>query len=109
METLAKVTGSRLASSRQKARALLELGRCAQLAGDPARAAGHYQRCYLSGGKWKESAAEARWQHGRVLEEMNDEAGARAVYRELVERRDLAGQPAVQAARERLKAMGGAA
>jgi hypothetical protein len=44
-----------------------------------------------------------------VLEEMNDEAGARAVYRELVERRDLAGQPAVQAARERLKAMGGAA
>ena len=109
METLAKVTGSRLASSRQKARALLELGRCAQLAGDAVRAAGYFERCYLSGGKWKESAAEARWQHGRVLEEMNEAERARAVYRELVERRDLAGEPVVQAAKERLKAMGGEA
>ena len=109
METLAKVTGSRLASSRQKARALLELGRCAQESGDAVRAAGYFERCYLSGGKWKESAAEARWQHGRVLEEMNEAERARAVYRELVERRDLAGEPVVQAAKERLKAMGGEA
>jgi hypothetical protein len=42
-----------------------------------------------------------------VLEEMNEAERARAVYRELVERRDLAGEPVVQAAKERLKAMGG--
>ena len=109
MPLLQKVTGSRLATSRHKARALLELGRCSILAGDHPGAARHFQRCYLSGARWKDCAAEAWLQHGRTLEHLKDPAAAADVYRGLLARNDMAALPPARAARERLAALEGSA
>jgi tetratricopeptide (TPR) repeat protein len=107
VEALTAVTTNRLATSQQKARALLGLGYLALEANDLPLAATHFQRCYLSGAKWKETAAEARLQHGLVLERMNDQANAARTYRELLAKNDLAALPPAQEARERLTKLEG--
>lgn len=106
---LERVTANRLATSAQKARALLELGRCAQDAGDLRRAMTHFERCYLSGAKYKDTAAEARLQHGIMLEKLQDSAGALTAYRALLEKRDLALLAPAKLARARITALEGGA
>lgn len=96
------VVSNRLALPAQKARALLALGRIALQSGDAARAAILFERCYLSGAKHRETAAEARLLHGRALEAAGRSPEAAAVYRELLTRRELAPSPAAAEARQRL-------
>ena len=88
-------------------RALLGLGYCALDAGELKAAAKHFERCYLSGAKWKEIAAEAWFQHGQVLEKMQDRPGALTAYRTLLERKDLAYLPPAREARTRISALEG--
>ena len=102
---LEKVTANRLATPSQKARALLLLGYCAMDAGDLRHAAVHFERCALSGAKFKDTAAEARLQHGLVLEKLQDQPAALAAYRALLERKDLAALAPARTARERLTAL----
>jgi tetratricopeptide (TPR) repeat protein len=104
-----RVLGSRTATSGQKARALLALGYGALDSGDLKGAARHFERCYLSGAKYRETAAEARLQHGLVLEKLNDKAAALSVYRDLTARKDLSFLPPGLQARERLTALEGGA
>ena len=104
---LEKVLSNRLALPAQKARALLALGYCALDAGDAKRAATHFERCWLSGAKFKDTAAEARLQHGLALEKLKDPAGALAVYRGLLEKNDLATLSPAQEARGRIAALEG--
>ena len=104
---LERVTTSRLATSAQKSRALLALGHCAMDTGDLKRAASHFERCYLSGAKYKDTAAEARLQHGLIFEKLKDRAGALTAYRDLLERKDLAFLPPAQQARARITALEG--
>ncbi|MES2466812.1 MAG: tetratricopeptide repeat protein [Verrucomicrobiota bacterium] len=104
---LEKVTTSRLAQHRQKARALLELGRCALAQANPAGAARHFERCYLSGAKFREFAAPAWLEHGLVLESINKPEEAAIVYRALLAKRDFATTPPAIQARERLKSLTG--
>lgn len=106
---LESVTSNRLATSAQKARALLALGYCAVDAGDLKRAAKHFERCYLSGAKWKDSAAEAWLQHGLVLEKLKDRAAALTAYRALLEKKDLAALAPVKEARARIAVLEGGA
>ena len=98
-----KVTGSRLAQHRQKARALLEWGRCALAQQDPARAAQHFQRCYLSGAKFREYAAQAWLEHGLALEAQQQRPAAIAVYQAFLAKRECAALPPAAQARERLQ------
>jgi tetratricopeptide (TPR) repeat protein len=107
VEALTAVTTNRLATSQQKARALLALGYLAREAIDLPLAAKHFQRCYLSGAKWKDTAAEARLQHGLVLEKMNDQANAVRTYKELLAKNELASLPPAKEARERLAKLEG--
>ncbi len=109
VEALTAVTTSRLATSQQKARALLGLGYLALDANDLPLAAKHFQRCCLSGAKWKETAAEAWLQHGLVLERMNDAASAARTYQAMLAKNDLAAQPPARQARERLAKLEGGA
>jgi len=106
---LEAVTANRLATSAHKARALLALGHCALEAGDLKRAAKHFERCYLSGAKWKDIAAEAWLQHGLVLEKLTDRAAALTAYRALLEKKDLAFLPPAKEARARIAALEGGA
>ncbi len=106
---LETVTTNRLATSSQKARALLALGYCALEAGDLKRAAKHFERCYLSGAKWKNTAAEAWLQHGLVLEKLKENAAALAAYRALVEKKDLASLSPAKEALARIAALEGGA
>ena len=107
VDLLEKVTTSRLSHHRQKARALLELGRCALVRQDPAAAAKHFERCYLSGAKFKEFAAQAWLEHGQVLEQQKKPEAAVPVYQALLAKRDYAALPAAAQARERLKSLTG--
>ncbi len=107
MDLLERVTTSRLALHRQKARALLELGRCALLRKDMAAASRHFERCYLSGAKFKEYAGPAWLEHGQALEAQKKPEAAIPVYQALLARRDYAALPATTAARERLKILTG--
>ena len=109
VNSLEAVTTNRLATSSQKARALLALGYCAMETGDPKRAAKHFERCYLSGAKWKETAAEAWLQHGLVLEKLKENAAALTTYRALLEKKDLAALPPARDARARIAALEGGA
>ena len=102
---LEKVIGSRLAQHRQKARALLELGRCALAQEDPARAARHFQRCYLSGANFRDCAAEAWLEHGLALESQRHLSDAIAVYQAFLAKRDCAALPPAARARARLQAL----
>lgn len=104
---LEKVTTSRLSQHRQKARALLELGRCALAQSNPGAAARHFERCYLSGAKFREFAAPAWLEHGLVLESINQPEEAANVYRALLAKRDFATTPPASRARERLKSLTG--
>ena len=104
---LEKVTTSRLAQHRQKARALLELGRCALAQQNPTLAARHFERCYLSGAKFREFAAPAWLEHGLVLEFLKKPDEASVVYRALLAKRDYATTPPAIRARERLKILTG--
>ena len=106
---LEAVTTNRLATSAQKARALLALGFCALDAGDLKRAAKHFERCYLSGAKWKDTAAEAWLQHGLVLEKFKDRGAALTAYRALLDKKDLAFLPPARQARARIAALEGGA
>jgi TolA-binding protein len=106
---LERVTANRLATSAQKARALLALGHCIMDTGDLKRAATHFERCYLSGAKYKDTAAEARLQHGLLLEKLHGKAAALTAYRELLEKKDLAFLPPAQQARARITALEGGA
>ena len=106
---LEAVTTNRLATSAQKARALLTLGYAALDAGDDKRAAKYFERCYLSGAKWKDTAAEAWLQHGLTLEKLKDRAAALTAYRALLEKKDLAALSPAKAARERIAALEGGA
>lgn len=106
-ETLRKVAGGRLTLPRQKARALLELGRCALDRGDPAKAATHFQRCYLSGARFPEFAGEAWIQHGLCLEALKRTDEAVKVYQALLAKRGFKTLPVAGRARERLAALGG--
>jgi len=109
VEALTAVTTNRLATSQQKARALLALGYLAVEANDFALAARHFQRCYLSGAKWKDTAAEAWLQHGKVLEKLNEAAKAASTYKEMLAKKDLASLPPASEARERLAKLEGGA
>ena len=102
-----RVTTSRLAASGQKAKALLGLGHCALDAGDLQKAAARFERCCLSGARFKETAAEAWLHHGLVLEKLRDRAAALTAYRTLLEKKDLAFLPPARQARERLLALEG--
>jgi len=104
---LEKVTTSRLSHHRQKARALLELGRCALAARDVPAAVRHFQRCYLSGAKFKEYAAPAWVEHGQALESQKKPDEAIPVYQALLAKRDDAALPAAAQGRARLKALTG--
>lgn len=106
-EALTAVTTSRLATSQQKARALLGLGYLALDAGDLKLAAKHFQRCYLSGAKWKDTAAEAWLQHGLALERLKDQTNALKTYREMLAKIDLAALPPATEARARLAKLEG--
>lgn len=108
-EALTAVTTNRLANSQQKAWALLGLGYLALDAGDLKLAGRHFQRCYLSGAKWKDTAADAWLQHGLVLEKLNDQANALKTYREMLAKNDLAAQPPAAEARARLAILEGGA
>ena len=107
IDLLEKVTSSRLSQHRQKARALLELGRSALARRDPISAAKHFERCYLSGAKFKEYAAPAWLEHGMVLESQQKPEAAVPVYQALLAKRDFAALPAAAQARERLKTITG--
>lgn len=102
---LEKVTGSRLSQHRQKARALLELGRCALAQQDPARAARHFQRCYLSGANFREWAAQAWLEHGLALESQRQGPAALAVYQAFLAKREWAALPPAAQARTRIQAL----
>ncbi len=104
---LEAVTTNRLATSAQKARALLALGYAAMDAGDDKRAAKHFERCYVSGAKWKDTAAEAWLQHGLVLEKLKERAAALTAYRALLEKKDLASLSPAKEARARIAALEG--
>ena len=105
VDVLAKVTTSRLSQHRQKARALLEMGRCAFAAKDFPSAVRHFQRCYLSGAKFKEYAAPAWLEHGQALESQKKSDEAIPVYQALLAKREYAALPAAATARERLKSL----
>ena len=108
-EALTEVTTSRLATTLQKARALLALGHCALDAGDLPLAAKHFQRCCLSGAKWKDTAAEAWLQHALVLEQLRDRPAAVATLRTMLAKPDLAALPPAKEARAKLAAWEGGA
>jgi len=102
---LEKVTTSRLSHHRQKARALLELGRTALARHDLPGAARHLERCYLSGGKFKEWAGPAYLELGQILETQKKIPEAIATYRALLNKREYAALPVTGQARGRLKAL----
>lgn len=104
-DLLQKITGSRLSTNPQKARALLELGRCALAANEPDRALRHFERCCLSGAHSREIAAEAWLQRGRILESRHQPEAAAEVLRQMLAKRDLATLPAGAQARERLQVL----
>lgn len=105
LATLNSVTASPLASPQQKCQALLALGHLHLASRDPARATPFFQRCYLSGAKWKDSAADARFHHGLCLEQQNHTDEAASVYRELLAKPDLAAFPHTAKASKRLSAL----
>jgi tetratricopeptide (TPR) repeat protein len=102
---LEKITTNRLSQHSQKARALLELGRCALARQDLPAAARHFQRCYLSGAKFKDHASQAWLQHGQVLETQKNIPEAITTYQALLAKRDYAALPAATQARDRLKSL----
>lgn len=104
-ELLEKVTTNRLSQHRQKARALLELGRLALAQQDPVLAARHFERCYLSGAKFGEFASQAWLEHGRLLEAAQKPAEAAALYQDFLTKRAYASLPAASLIRERLKTL----
>lgn len=108
-EILEKVTTNRLSQHRQKARALLELGRLALAEQNPALAARHFERCYLSGAKFGEFASQAWLEHGRLLETAQKPAEATALYQDFLTKRGYATLPAATLIRERLKNLTAAA
>ena len=103
LDLLGKVTTNRLAQHRLKARALLELGRTALAGKDSTAAARHFERCYLSGAKFKEYAAPAWLAHGQLLESQNKSSEAAAVYQALLSKKDYTSLPVAATARDRLK------
>jgi TolA-binding protein len=105
LAALTSVTTNRLASPQHKSKALLAIGHLHLKARDPARAAPFFQRCYLSGAKFKASAAEARLHHGLCLEQLHDPDAATAIFRELLARPDLAAFPHTATARQRLASL----
>ena len=107
IDVLEKVTTSRLAHYGQKARALLELGRCALTRNDLPTAARYFERCYLSGAKFREYAAPAYLEHGQSLESQKKPEAAILVYQALLAKRDYLALPAAAQARERLKNLTG--
>ncbi|MES2705504.1 MAG: tetratricopeptide repeat protein [Verrucomicrobiota bacterium] len=106
-DLLRKVTGGRMSTSAQKARALLELGRCALAANQPERALGHFERCCLSGAHYRAIAAEAWLQRGQILESLHKPEAAAEVLRQMLAKRELASQPPAAEARQRLKTLTG--
>lgn len=104
---LQKVTGGRMSTNGQKARALLELGRCALAANQPEAALLHFERCCLSGAHYRESAAPAWLERGRILEAQNKPDAAADVFRAMLAKRELASLPDAAEARERLKILTG--
>lgn len=102
---LQKVTGGRMSTNGQKARALLELGRCALAADQPEKALRHWERCCLSGAHYLEFAAEAWLERGRMLQSQSHPDAAADVFRAMLAKRDLAALPAASEARDRLKTL----
>ncbi len=105
MDLLEKVTTNRLSHHRQKARALLELGRTALARQDNATAARHFERCYLSGARFKEFAAPAWLEHAALLESQKQPEAALRVYQALLAKKDYQSHPAAATARERVKSL----
>ena len=83
------------------------MGRCAFTRNDLPTAARYFERCYLSGAKFKEFAAQAWLEHGQVLEQQKKPEAAVPVYQALLAKRDYAALPAAAQARERLKSLTG--
>lgn len=106
-DLLEKVTGSRLSTNAQKARALLELGRCALAANQAERALRHFERCCLSGAHYRDIAVQAWLARGQVLEAMRQPEAAADIFRQMLAKRELAVLPPAAEARERLKTLTG--
>ena len=105
IDLLGKVTTNKLSHHPQKARALLELGRTALARKDPATAARHFERCYLSGARFKEYAPAAFLAHAQILESQQKIPEAISTYEALLAKREYASLPAATSARERLKSL----
>jgi len=102
-DLLEKVTTNRLSLHSQKARALFELGNTALARHDLPGAARHFERCYLSGGKFRNYAAPAWCQHAQVLESQKKIPEAIAAYQAFLKKPDYAALPSAATARERLR------
>lgn len=88
-ESATKVLENKLMTTRQKSEALMEIGLSQEAAGVLEKAASAYKRMYLSFGREKDLAAAAYLAHGMVLEKMKDQVRARAVYEEMLAKKDM--------------------
>jgi tetratricopeptide (TPR) repeat protein len=93
---LGRITESKMMVMEHKARALLLLAKCEAAAGDFKKAGGHFNRGYLSFGKFKDLTAESYLGHGQMLEKQNQPDAARKVYEEFMGRKELATLPVAQ-------------
>ena len=103
LEIWKQVQADRAMPARVRANAYFLAGQ-ALAAGDPAQAAPYFERVYVAYGGFVDLAAEAYVARARCLVRLGHHDKAREVYRELINREDMAGQTkALDEARRKLE------
>ncbi|MGC1480092.1 MAG: tetratricopeptide repeat protein, partial [Chthoniobacterales bacterium] len=106
-QALEKLLANDYSSGPEKAEALYRIGESYMTQEKPELAVPYFQRIYIMYGRWTDWVAKAYVRSGVAFERLEDREAARKTYDEMVKLDRLKDAPEMDAARDRLDALGG--